>query len=446
MNFRKSDFGEDFHWGISSSAFQTEGTTPYDGRGSSIWDEFSKRRGKIARRHNASQSSLFYKYFRQDISYIEWMNLENFRFSISWSRIFPEGVGKINERGVDFYNRLIDFCLENNIKPWLTLYHWDLPNELQKRGGWKNRDIIHWFNEYVFFCAKKFGDRVNDWMVLNEPTAFTALGYYLGVHAPGKKGLKNFLPAMHHAAIAQSAGAKVLKNYSSEFSVGTTFSFTSVEPLNKTNERDLLAAEKVDALLNRLFLEPILGIGYPEEYLSFFDKMGGLIKSNDFELMQHDFDFIGVQNYSREVVSHSYFTPIVNAKLISPKKRNKPYTEMHWEVYPKSIYKVLKRLSKYPNIPKLIITENGAAFKDEIDECGKVNDIQRIKFIQENLRMVLKAKNEGVDVQGYFVWSLTDNFEWAEGYRPRFGLIYVDYDKQKRIPKNSAFWYKEFLK
>lgn len=437
--------GDDFIWGVSSSAFQTEGTSKIDGKGDSIWDAFTAKKGNIKRNQNAQVATNFYKYFRQDLSFIEWMNCKNFRFSISWSRIFPEGVGKVNRKGVDFYNNLIDSCLEQGIEPWVTLYHWDLPLALEKKGGWRNREILHWFEEYISFCMINFSDRVKNWMVLNEPTAFTALGYFMGIHAPGKKGLNNFLPAVHHTALAQAMGGRIIKAYDQELNVGTTFSFAHVEAYTP-KAKDEAARVKVDALLNRLYLEPLLGLGYPLKELRGLRKIERYILENDEQNLAFDFDFIGVQNYSREVVAHSYLTPIVNAKLITAKKRNVERTAMGWEAYPKAINEVLNRLSSYRNIPALIVTENGAAFKDKLSGSGRVHDTKRVKYLQESIGEITKAKLSGVDLRGYFIWSLTDNFEWAEGFHPRFGLIYIDYQKQKRIPKDSAIWYRNFLK
>ena len=444
MTIKKQHFAEDFHWGVSTSAFQTEGTAPYDGRGHSIWDEFSRKRGKIKKGHTAEQATLFYKYFRQDIGFIRWMNLQNFRFSISWPRLIPDGFGERNQQGIDFYDRLIDECLENGISPWVTLYHWDLPYALEKKGGWTNREVIQYFLEYIELCMQKYADRVDRWMVLNEPTAFTALGYFLGIHAPGKRGKANFLPAIHHAALAQAEGGRLIRAHNSAMKIGTTFSFSHVEA-HKDRVKDIKASSKVDAILNRMYLEPLLGLGYPLDELPFLEGLHAYVQNGDMESLTFDMDYIGVQNYSREVVAHSYFTPIVNAKLVSAKKRGRPRTAMNWEIYPESIYKVLKRLNAYENIPPLVVTENGVAFEDKLQPNGKVEDEERIDFLRGHIHSVKRAIQEGVKVDGYFVWSLTDNFEWAEGYRPRFGLIYVDYEKLTRVPKNSAFWYRDFL-
>jgi len=440
----KNGFDKNFFWGVSSSALQTEGTHQADGKGKSIWDCFANQSGKIKGGHKPIHATNFYKYYRQDINFINWMNCKNFRFSISWSRIFPQGIGEINLKGVDYYNRLIDACLELGINPWITIYHWDLPMELQKKGGWTNRDILFWFEEYLTFILKNYADRVKNWMILNEPLTFTALGYFMGVHAPGQKGLKHFLPSMHHAALAQAEGGRLVKSYDGNLNVGTTFSFSKVEAYSKRN-RDHKAAIKVDALLNKLFLEPLLGLGYPLKILSGLKKVDKYFVNGDDKRLAFDFDFIGVQNYGREVVAYSYFTPIVNARLITAKKRKVPRTSMGWEYFPDGMYGVLKKLNAYENMPQLIVTESGVAVPDRIDSDGKINDEKRIEYLKRSIASVKKAKSEGVNVNGFFVWALTDNFEWAEGYHPRFGLIYIDYKKQKRIPKNSAFWLKEFL-
>lgn len=444
MSFKRADFGEDFHWGVSTSSFQAEGTFPQDGRGWSIWDEFCRKKGNIKDGSDAKTTAAFFKHYHTDLKLIKWMNLENFRFSISWPRLMPNSSRLVNQKGIDFYDRLIDQCLEMEIQPWVTLYHWDLPLWLERQGGWTNRNLLGHFERYIDLCMKHYSDRVERWMVLNEPTAFTALGYYLGIHAPGKKGRKNFLPALHHAALAQAEGSRQLKSYNSELKIGTTFSFSHVEA-SSNKSRHRAASRRVDALLNKLFIEPLLGMGYPIGDLPFLNELEPYVKADDMEKLAEDLDFIGVQNYSREIVAHSCFTPIVKAKLVSAAKRDQPTTAMNWEVYPDSIYKVLKRLSRYENIPSLVVTENGAAFEDEIKKDGSIDDQDRKSFLQEYLKSTKKAIQEGVKLDGFFVWSLTDNFEWAEGFRPRFGLIYVDYDSLQRIPKKSAQWLKDFL-
>jgi beta-glucosidase len=280
-------------------------------------------------------------------------------------------------------------------------------------------------------------------MVLNEPMAFTGAGYFLGNHAPGKKGLQNFLPAMHHAALCQSIGGKLIKSFNSDLQAGTTYSFSHIDPADDSL-RSKEAAKRMDALLNRLFIEPLLGLGYPLEDLKVLKGVEKYMISGDEDLLQCQMDFIGLQNYTREVVQYAPWVPYINAALVKAPNRKVACTAMNWEIFPTGIYNCLKKMSEYKMIQKIIITENGAAFNDELNN-GVVHDQDRIEFYNQYLKQVLRAKEEGVKVEGFFTWSLTDNFEWTEGFSKRFGLVYVDYLTQKRIIKSSGFWFKDFL-
>ncbi|MDP3466904.1 MAG: GH1 family beta-glucosidase [Daejeonella sp.] len=439
---KRADFDKDFVWGVAASAFQTEGAAEADGKGLSIWDEFSRKKGKIYKGHSAGISCDFYNQYTPDLALMKSMHINNFRFSFSWSRIFPNGAGKVNEKGVDFYDRVIDLCLELGIKPWVTLYHWDLPLALQQKMGWVNRDIVDYFSDYVVFCIKHFGDRVKHWMILNEPMVYTGAGYFLGIHAPGKRGVDNFIPAIHHSALSQARGIRIAQSLRNDLEVGTTFSCSAIHP-HTASVKDLNAAKRVNALVNRLFVEPLNGMGYPMQDLPFLRKIEKYMQQGDEIALHAEPDFIGIQNYTREVVKHSYFTPYINSSLVNAKNRVDEVTEMDWEIYPQAMHEMLHQFSKY-NFKKLYVTENGAAFPDTV-ENGNVNDPKRISYLQANIAEILKAKKEGVNVEGYFVWSFTDNFEWAEGYRPRFGLVHVDYETQKRIVKASGHWYSNFL-
>ena len=443
MIISSADFGEQFEWGVSTAAYQIEGAALKDGKGPSIWDEFTRKKGNIQDGRNGDQACDFYHLFQADIDLMRQMHIKNFRLSLSWPRILPGGVGSINQKGIDFYHRVFDYCLASDIKPWVTLYHWDLPNQLELRGGWTNRDIISWFQDYVSLCVREFGDKVKHWMIMNEPMVFVGAGYFLGVHAPGKKGMKNFLPAVHHATLAQSRGAEVVRSFLPEAEIGTTFSCSYIEPYSHKIS-DINAAIKVDALLNRLFIEPALGLGYPTKELNVLNKIEKYMKPGDEDVMKANFDFIGIQNYTREVVKFAPFVPFIKAKLVKAEKRGVKTTLMGWEVFPPSVYKMLKKFDSYEGIKKLIITENGVAFNDML-VAGKVMDESRVNYLKDHIAQVLRAKKEGVKVDGYFVWTLMDNFEWAEGYDPRFGLIYVDFQSQKRIIKSSGEWYKNFL-
>ena len=324
------------------------------------------------------------------------------------------------------------------------MYHWDLPQVLEEKGGWTNREVVSWFEYFTAVCANHFGDRVKNWMVLNEPMVFTGAGYFLGVHAPGRKGLTSFLPAIHHAVLCQAAGGRILRKLVTNAFIGTTFSCSYITAIDKKN-KNIQAAKKADAFLNRLFIEPSLGLGYPTKTVPVLKKIQKFILPNDAKDMVFNFDFIGIQNYTREVVKHSYFVPYLGVKIVEAPKRNVTTTLMNWEVYPKSIYKMIKKFNAYKGVNKIIITENGAAFKDQVTH-GAVNDIERRDFFKNYLHQVYKAKEKGLKIDGYFIWTLMDNFEWAEGYHPRFGLIHVDFKTQKRIVKTSGQWFANFLK
>lgn len=443
QNLNRDRFGKSFTWGISSSAYQTEGAHNADGKGPSIWDDFSNRKGTILGNHNGNDACLFYYKYKEDLHLLKELGIKNFRFSISWPRILPEGTGSVNPLGIAYYQSLIDECLENDITPWITLYHWDLPSALEKKGGWANREIVNWFSEYTKVCAKYFGDRVKHWMVLNEPLVFTGAGYFFGVHAPGKKSLNQFLAAVHNAALCQAEGGRVLRSMVSDAEIGTTVSCSYVTP-QRNVLYDKHAARKVDALLNRLFVEPFLGLGYPLQDLKGLRLIEKYMKPGDDHRLAFDFDFLGVQNYTREVVKYSMFTPIIRAKLVPAEKRKSAVTAMNWEIYPEGIYELLMKYSAYPGIKKIIVTENGAAFEDDVS-ATIVRDPYRSKYIQDHLQQVARAKEDGAKVEGYFVWTMLDNFEWAEGYAPRFGLIHVDHKTQSRMLKHSALWYAEFI-
>lgn len=444
MNISANDFGPGFHWGVSTAAYQIEGAHDKYGKGPSIWDEFVLKKRKIQNNHTGEIACDFYHRYTNDLTLIKRMNIPNYRFSIAWSRIFPKGIGQVNQAGIDYYHRVIDFCLELGIEPWVTLYHWDLPQCLQEKGGWTNRDIVQWFALFVETCVKHFGAKVKHWMVLNEPMVFTGAGYFLGVHAPGKRGLNNFLAAAHHAALCQSTGAGIIKSIQSNLKVGTTFSYSHIEPYNQHSQKDHKAALKVDALLNRLFLEPLLGLGYPTKELKLLNRIEQFVRQGDEKALAFPMDFIGLQNYTREKIAHSYLIPFLQAKIVKANQRGVSSTLMNWEVYPPCIFNALERYGSYEQIKEIIVTENGAAFEDQLID-NQVLDKQRTQYLQDHIAQVLLAQQKGIPVNGYFVWTLMDNFEWAEGYHPRFGLVHIDFMTQKRTIKMSGNWYKQFL-
>jgi beta-glucosidase len=444
--FNRSDFGDDFKWGVATAAYQIEGAWDADGKGPSIWDHFVHRRpGKIKTRENGDTSCDFYHRYQQDIALIKAMNLGVFRFSTAWSRLLPNGIGEKNPKGLDFYDRVVDSCLEAGVEPWITLYHWDLPQALENQGGWANREMLNWFAEYADLVTRRYGDRVKNWMVLNEPAAFTALGYLAGMHAPGYIAPKKFLAAVHHAAMCTAEGARIIRANVPQSHVGSTFSCAKVYAKD-TMPRTLEAAHRLNIMLNRLFLEPVLGLGYPTEKFEFLQGLEAFVKPGDEAKLPVDLDFVGLQNYTR-AVAESSLLPYVWFRDIPAKKRGIPadrVTDMGWEVYPEGIYEMLQQFAGYANIPPIIVTENGAAFPDTL-EGDAVRDARRVEYFQRYLAEVLRAQREGVNVKGYFVWTLMDNFEWAEGYRPRFGLVHVDFSTQRRTIKDSGLWFRDLL-
>lgn len=440
----KELFGDDFKWGVSTAAFQIEGSCDAEGKGPSIWDVFSNTKGKIKDGHHAHTACDFYHVYERDLDLVQKLHIPNFRFSLAWSRIMPTGLKPVNQKGLDYYDRVIDSCLERGIQPWPTLYHWDLPHALELKGGWTNREVVNWFGEFTEVCARQYGDRIKHWMVMNEPMVFTGAGYFLGLHAPGRTGLKNFFPAIHHAVLSMAEGGRVLRELCPQAEIGTTFSCSHVEPYSERSW-DRAAANRADILFNRLFIEPVLGLGYPDKELSLLKGIRKYMLPGDEDRMSFDFDFIGIQTYTREVIRFSLLTPYLHAKLVKAEKRNVPLTTMKWEVYPEGIYPIIKKYDAYPQIKKIYITENGSAFPDVVIQ-GEIDDKERLAYLKTSLEQVLTAKNEGCKVEGYFVWTLTDNFEWAEGYHPRFGLVHVNFDTQERTIKSSGKWYADFLK
>ena len=446
---KATEFGESFIWGAAISAAQTESAALADGKGMSIWDEFClaqkglfSAKFKIKNKHHLNYSSDFYVHFKTDIDLLKSMGFKHFRFSIAWSRILPDGE-TINPQGIAFYQSVIQYCLDVEIEPWVTLYHWDLPAVLEKKGGWTNRAILDWFAVYATICVTNF-TKVKHWMVLNEPSVFVGAGYFFGIHAPGKTGFSNFFKAMHHANLCIGHIFRLIKSINPELKVGSTFSFTHVESIDDQN-RNVNAAFLADLLINRLFFEPIIGLGYPKEEIKILKQIEKYIYPEDASNLKAPLDFIGIQTYTREVFKWNPLNPVLRIKQVPAKLRTSDLTAMDWEIYPPSIYHVLKKIDAYQTGIPLIITENGMALNDKLVE-GEIKDEKRIDYFKAHLEQVKKAMNEGVDLKGYFAWSLIDNFEWAEGYHPRFGLVHIDFASKQRTLKQSGHWFKLFLR
>jgi beta-glucosidase len=441
---KASQFGTDFLWGVATAAAQIEGAADTYGKGPSIWDTFSKKSGKIKKGHHPAVACDFYHRYKEDIALIRILGFSIFRFSISWPRIVPSGHGHVNEEGIRFYHQIIDECLRQGITPYVTLYHWDLPQALQDEGGWTAYSINNAFNHFVTICAKEYGDKVKNWIVMNEPFGFTSLGYMLGIHAPGETGLTNFFSAVHHAALAQADGGRILRTEVKEAHIGTTYSCSEIIPFTQ-NEADLQAAKRVDCLMNRLFIEPALGMGYPMADWDVMEKFS--INHSTWrhtERLAFDFDFIGLQNYFPLTIKYNAFIPVLQAWEVKAKSRKKPHTAMGWEINGDSFQNIIRQFAAYPKVKNIFITENGAAFHDKVVN-GVINDTERIAYFKLYLEALLKVKEEGVNVIGYMAWTLMDNFEWAEGYNARFGLVHTDFKTQERIIKDSGHWFQDFL-
>ncbi|WP_240755205.1 glycoside hydrolase family 1 protein [Pedobacter sp. SYP-B3415] len=441
---KASDFGPDFLWGIAVAAAQVEGAALEGGKGLSIWDTFAARSGKIKKAAVPSVACDFYHRYKEDITAVKFLGFKIFRFSIAWSRVLPAGRGLPNQDGLGFYHRVIDECLQQCLVPYITLYHWDLPDALEQEGGWTAFSINEAFNNFVKLCAVEYGYKVKHWIVLNEPFGYTSLGYMLGMHAPGKTGLNNFFAAVHHTALAQADGGRILRSEVSKAHIGTTYSCSKILP-HTNSPNDELVARRIDCLMNRLFIEPALGLGYPTADWELLERFN--VRFATWRLtarMRFDFDFIGLQNYFPLTVKYNPLIPVIQAWEVKAKNRKRPHTGMGWEVSGLHFAGIIRQFAAYENMPPIMISENGAAYHDKLIS-GRVHDDERVAFFKEYLAALLELKNEGLNISGYLVWTLMDNFEWAEGYQARFGLMYTDFKTRERFMKDSGHWWKDFL-
>jgi beta-glucosidase len=438
-------FPKNFWWGTSTAAYQIEGAWNEDGKGESIWDRFSHTPHKIKNGDNGDLACDHYHRYREDLDIMRRLGMKSYRFSIAWTRIQAAGSGRPNPKGLDFYSRLVDGLLEAKIRPFPTLYHWDLPQALEDAGGWPNRDTAQRFADYTDIVMSALGDRVQSWMIFNEPWVFTTLGYLRGTHAPGRTDVGAFLRATHVVNLAQGMAFRVMKGVRPRCFVGTAFSLSPMQPATGSRA-DHEAAERAHAFQNVWFLEPALRGRYPDAFVGVTPEMLG-VQTGDMDKVRAAFDFIGVNNYYRNIVS------AIRPRTISLNPLAKIYpvdvkvggntgakTEMGWEVYPRGLYEIVMRIAKEYSRP-IEITENGCAYADAPGKDGVVHDARRIAFFHDYLRELARAIKEGADVRGYHAWSLLDNFEWAEGYSKRFGLTYVDFKTQKRTVKESGEWY-----
>lgn len=426
------EFPADFLWGAATAAYQIEGAWNEDGKGESIWDRFCRTPGKILNGDNGNMACDHYHRYRDDVDLLTQLNANAYRFSISWPRILPNGKGSINQKGIDFYSRLVDELLSKGIQPWATLYHWDLPQALQESGGWANKDVASYFGEYAYQVAEKLGDRVKNWITINEPEIAAFFGNFTAEHAPGIRDERITLHSAHGLLVGHGKAMAAIRGSRPDTKCGIVLSLSPVEP-ETDSATDFLIAEKVWQRHVKWFLDPLFKGEYPEELVFEYGKNAPPFEPDDMKLISAPADFLGVNYYFRHVVG-------ANGQI--KKVRGSEYTEMGWEIHAPALHRLLNRLKRdYENMPAIYITENGAAFADSVLPDGSIEDENRRKYISDHLYAVNRAMKDGVDVRGYFAWSLMDNFEWAHGYSKRFGLIHVDFETQKRTIKASGKWY-----
>jgi beta-glucosidase len=438
-------FPNGFWWGAATAAYQIEGAWKEDGKGESIWDRFSHTSGKIKNGDTGDVACDHYHRWREDIALMQSLSLNSYRFSISWPRIQPRGSGPANAKGLDFYSRLIDGLLEAKIRPLVTLYHWDLPQTLEDAGGWPNRETADRFAEYVAIVARALGDRVSDWVLLNEAVVFTTGGYLSGKKAPGRKSLRATLRATHTANLAQGKGFRALKAECPRARVGSAFNMSHCEPAS-ASEEDKLAAERAHRFRNVWFLEPALQGRYPDVFPVSADYLMD-VRPGDMEQIHAPLDFLGINLYDRTVVSapsaaERLFNPqfwLLPAKLGRGTQGSR--TAFDWEVWPKSMYDMVTRITRDYNRAMIEITENGCSYDDAPGPDGLIHDTRRIEYHRDNLNELSRAIRDGADVCGYHVWTLMDNFEWEEGFAQRFGLAHLDFKTQRRTVRESGSWY-----
>ncbi len=430
-----NDFPEHFTWGVATSAFQIEGAADADGKGPSIWDDFCRVPGVIADASDGRQACEHYQRWADDLDLVADLGVDAYRFSISWPRVQPLGSGAFNEAGFAFYERLVDGMLARGLKPFLTLNHWDLPSALQARGGWENRDTVQCFVDYACEVARRLGDRVTSICTHNEPWVIAVLGHESGIFAPGIKSRAAAIQVAHHLFLSHGLALSAMRAQGCKADMGIVL---NLSPINAAtdSESDQAAARRADGGGLRWYVEPLLKGEYPADVLQELGADAPRILPGDMASIQVPLDFLGVNYYMRSVVSAGEPWDL--------KTSGNEITDMGWEVYPQGLTELLLRLHRDYTLPPIFITENGAAFPDEVIN-QQVHDSQRQRYIARHIAATLEAMRQGVRVDGYFVWSLLDNFEWSSGYAKRFGIVRVDYDTQARSLKDSALWYRNFL-
>jgi len=428
-------FPDDFVWGVATSAFQIEGAKATDGKGLSIWDTFCDKPGVIADASNGERACEHYARWSDDLDLIASLGVDAYRFSVSWPRVRPTGAGAWNEKGLAFYERLVDGMLARNIKPFLTLNHWDLPQAMQDKGGWESRDTVHRFVEYAEGIHDRLGDRVVSIATHNEPWVAAVLGNETGVFAPGLKSRKIAAQVSHHLLLSHGLATQALRARGCKADIGIVLNLSPMFPATDS-AADHARTKLEDGRLVRWYMDPLFKGSYPQDVLDDLGADKPRIEAGDLEHIRTPIDFLGVNYYTRTVVSAD--------KPWDTKTGGLEITDMDWEIFPEGLTALLVRLHKDYVVPPLYVTENGGAFKDQLVN-GQVHDVARTTYIRNHIEAVAEAMAQGVRMGGYMVWSLLDNFEWASGYAKRFGIVHVDYDTQKRTLKDSALWYRGFL-
>ncbi len=440
-------FPKQFLWGAATAAYQIEGAVKEDGRGASIWDMFSEIAGATYLGESGAVADDHYHRFRDDVALMGELGLDAYRFSIAWSRVVPEGKGAVNQRGLDFYDQLIDALLERGIRPVITLYHWDLPLALHRQGGWLKRETAFAFANYVELVARAFGDRVQWWITQNEPWCSAYLGYGTGLHAPGEHNVQEAVIAAHHLLLSHGLAVPRLREYTrGQAQVGIALNLNPIVAADK-HEETSRGIEHLDRFHNRWFLDPLFRGTYPERLFAEMGVEAPLVEGGDMAKIAEPIDFLGVNYYSRSLV-HTPTRPVdvePSYALVTPVP-GASYTEMAWEIYPQGLADILVRIQNDYAPRAVLVTENGAAFNDVWDGGERIVDTKRIDYLQGHMQAMAQAIGRGVALKGYFVWSLLDNFEWTDGYSKRFGLVYVDYGTQRRIIKESGRWYANFVR
>ena len=432
-------FPAEFIWGSATAAYQIEGAAAEDGKGKSIWDTFSHQIGKIDNGDTGDIACDHYHRWHDDVRLIKQLKLDAYRFSIAWTRILPEGRGRVNPKGLDFYSCLVDSLLEAGITPFVTLYHWDLPQKLQDDGdGWLRRGILEDFAAYANIVSSHLGDRVKHWITLNEPWVFSWGGYYFGEDAPGWHGnTKAALSTTHHAYLSHSAAISIIRANVANAKVGIVLDLNVAEPASDSTA-DLEAAERFMGFQNRWYLDPLFKGEYPSDMWALYGDNVPQVQAGDLEKISAPVDYLGINFYRRSIIAAGGEAPPVNYRRVNPP--DSCYTAMGWEFSPRGLYDILEYVHKNYDVPDLYITENGAAYPDTVSEDGCVHDHDRLTYLRKHFAQAQRAIENGIPLKGYFVWSLLDNFEWAFGYDKRFGVIYVDYETQRRIIKDSGYF------